>query len=728
MKKIFLILFVLLPFCLFSQSRLIDSLKNELKNTTNSKTKVDLLVSLATEYSNNDIDKAISSAHEALEILKDFKQDTICWYLTANVYNTLGIAYNNKGDYKKAIINFEKAIKFDQKGNKNKRVAEKLLNLGIIYKSIANYPKALELYDSSLKVAIKMNYQNLYTMTKVNMGVLNYEIGDYDKALKDYYEALKIKRQEQEMSTVAILLYNIGLIFDEKNDVKNANEHYSEALELFKKQSNLYGQAYCLSCIGTNFVKEQNYMDAIDYFNQAYSINEKLKNKQGMGESFSEIGSVYYNNGKYRKANEFFNLALNLYKEIGYIRGEITIVQKLGELNYDAGKYEKALSLYKRSLVMADSIKDNPQLKDAYEYLSKTYAKLGNYEAAYKSHLEFSVLKDTIFNKEVDDNITKLKAQHDISVRENEIKILKNEQAIRDLKIKKQRNFSIFLLTAFVSIFLFLLLLFSKNKKIRRANKLLAYQKRQITDSIEYASRIQTAILPPVDYIASVIPDHFILYKPRDIVSGDFYWITHKDGKIVVAVVDCTGHGVPGAFMSMLGFAFLNEIVNKETSLRANQILNQLRNYVKASLHQTGKEDEAKDGMDIALCIIDPDKQKLQYSGAYNPLYLLRSDDFISLKADRMPIGIHIIEKESFTNHEIDIQKGDIIYIFTDGYIDQFGGPNSSKFKMAPFKEMLVSVKDKPMTEQKELLEKEFYRWKGSREQIDDVLIMGIKI
>ncbi|MCD4834717.1 MAG: SpoIIE family protein phosphatase, partial [Bacteroidales bacterium] len=298
----------------------------------------------------------------------------------------------------------------------------------------------------------------------------------------------------------------------------------------------------------------------------------------------------------------------------------------------------------------------------------------------------------------------------------------------KDLKIKKQKNFSIFLLSGFVSIFIFLLILFSQIKRIRKRNSLLAYQKKQITDSIEYASRIQTAILPPGDFISKLIPDHFILYKPRDIVSGDFYWITHKDNKIIVAAVDCTGHGVPGAFMSMLGFAFLNEIVNKETELKANSILNQLRDYVKESLHQTGKEDEAKDGMDIALCIIDPDKQKLQYSGAYNPLYLIRDEDFILLKADRMPIGIHIIDKGPFTNHEIDIQKGDIIYIFTDGYIDQFGGPNSRKFKLVPFKEMLISIKDKSMSEQKEILDIEFAKWKGDHDQIDDVLVMGIKI
>ena len=717
-----------MPINLSGQTTVIDSLSRALEIEKDPLQRIDLLTDLAHEYYNMDIDTSIYMANRALLELGEQKNDSIFYILSSNAHNALGIAYNNKGNFEKAVIHFEKAITFDHLGNHKKRVAEKLLNLGIIYKSQGNYSKTLEIYDSTLKVALKGGYDGLYAMTKANMGVLNYEIGDYDNALKDYYEALQIKREEKKLETVAILLYNIGLIFDKKEDTENANKNYLEALQIFKDLSNYYGEAYCLSAIGSNYAKEKNYMQAIDYYNQAYTIHKKLENKQGMGESFREIGTVYFSNQKFRKAEEFYRLALNLYKEIGYIRGEITTLQSLGGLYLKQGKYNRALILFIESRTKADSLNDNPQLKDAYDYLSETYAEIGEYKFAYESHVKYSELKDTLLNQEVEDNITKLKAQHDVSERENEIKILKNQQAIRDLKIKRQKSFSFFLLTGIASILLFLLILFSKNKKIRRANKLLAYQKRQITDSIEYASRIQTAILPPCDYISSVIPNHFILYKPRDIVSGDFYWIAHKHGKIIVAVVDCTGHGVPGAFMSMLGFAFLNEIVNKEKELKANIILNQLRDNVKKSLHQTGKDDEAKDGMDIALCIIDCKHKKLQYSGAYNPLCIARNDGLIFLKADRMPIGIHIIEKESFTNHEMDIEEGDIIYVFTDGYIDQFGGTKSGKLKVGPFKELLMSVKDKSMKEQKEILDHEFNQWKGNRDQIDDVLVMGIKI
>ncbi len=728
MKKNITIILIFTTLLSFSQSPRIDSLKNILIKPENKIVEAQTLSDLAHEYNNINIDSAIFLALKAIEILKTQKEDSLIYIITANAYNSVGIAYNNKGNFKQAAASFEKAIYYDQKSNNYIKATEKLLNLGIIYKSMGDYSKALTLYDSSLKVAYQNGFDNLYAMTKVNMGVLNYEIGNYDNALKDYYEALEIKRKQNENNTVAILLYNIGLIYDERNNIENANKNYFEALNLFRENGNLYGEAYCLGCIGSNYVKSENYLDAIDYYNKAYKIHERLDNKQGMGEAFGEIGIVYYQNMKYSKAQEFYNLALNIYKEIGYIRGEITILQRLGEIELKKENFDKAEKLFISSKIKADSIKDKPQLKNAYEYLSETYVAIKQHEKAYENFKKYSALKDSIFTEEAEENITKLNAQHDIAEREAQIKILQNQRTVQDLKIRKQKILIFSVLLGFISISAFLIILFRQNKTIRSANKILAYQKKQITDSIEYASRIQTAILPPNEYISKVIPDHFIFYKPRDIVSGDFYWITHKDSKIIVAAVDCTGHGVPGAFMSMLGFAFLNEIVNKEDDIKASNILNQLRDYVKKSLHQTGKDDEAKDGMDIALCIIDTENLSLQYSGAYNPLYLIRNNNFISLKADRMPIGIHILEKDSFTNHEIDIKKNDTIYIFTDGYIDQFGGEDQTKFKMAPFRELLMSINNKSMIEQKRALEDEFYKWKGTHEQVDDVLILGIKI
>lgn len=264
--------------------------------------------------------------------------------------------------------------------------------------------------------------------------------------------------------------------------------------------------------------------------------------------------------------------------------------------------------------------------------------------------------------------------------------------------------------------------------EIEKQRDEIADKNRSITDSIEYASRIQTAVLPSNEYAREILPEHFIFFRPRDIVSGDFYWMTQKDNLLVLIAADCTGHGVPGAFMSMLGVSFLNEIVNRHDITTANAILNQLRTDVKKTLGQEGKEGEAKDGMDIALCIVDLEKMNLQYAGAYNPLYLFRNNELIEIKADRMPIGIYINEKESFSNHEIELQKGDVFYIFSDGFQDQFGGEDGSKFKTKNFKKLLLEIHHKPMEEQHKILEETIDDWRGRWEQVDDIIVMGVRV
>jgi serine phosphatase RsbU (regulator of sigma subunit) len=251
---------------------------------------------------------------------------------------------------------------------------------------------------------------------------------------------------------------------------------------------------------------------------------------------------------------------------------------------------------------------------------------------------------------------------------------------------------------------------------------------KEITDSIHYASRIQSAILPPADNLESNVSDHFILYMPRDIVSGDFYWINSDKNKLITVAADCTGHGVPGAFMSMLGVAFLNEIVKKNDQTRADEILNQLRVSIIKSLRQTGKEGENKDGMDIALCVYDLEKMKLQFAGANNPLYHIRNEELLVYKADKMPIGIHSRVNENFTLQEIDLIKGDIFYTFSDGYIDQFGGPEEKKFLSKQFREFLLTIHKENLKTQQQLLKEKIIDWMSNTTQIDDILVMGIKI
>jgi len=264
-------------------------------------------------------------------------------------------------------------------------------------------------------------------------------------------------------------------------------------------------------------------------------------------------------------------------------------------------------------------------------------------------------------------------------------------------------------------------------KKVKERTRQIEQQRNNITDSIHYASRIQNALLPQGDEMLGLLPHHFILNKPKDIVSGDYFWISHLNHTMIVAVADCTGHGVPGAFMSIMGINFLNEIVNSMEAIRANEILNELRGKLIKSLHQSGEKDETRDGMEIALCIFDFDSSKLQYSGAFRPMYLIRNNELFVIKGDRMPIGIYDEYEVSFTNKEMQFNKDDVIYLFSDGYVDQIGGPDRKTFRSNKFKKLLLKIHLMPLDAQKAILEKEFNTWRSDLEQIDDIMIIGIR-
>ena len=251
-------------------------------------------------------------------------------------------------------------------------------------------------------------------------------------------------------------------------------------------------------------------------------------------------------------------------------------------------------------------------------------------------------------------------------------------------------------------------------------------QKKEITDSIYYAERIQRSLLPQAAFLKKLLPEHFILFKPRDIVSGDFYWVNEKSGKVYISAADCTGHGVPGAFMSMLGISFMNEIVSKKEETGPEEILNQLRKYIIKALKQEGQDGEGKDGMDMSILVFDKEQKTLCFAGANNPLYFIREGNLQEIKADKMPVGIH--EKmNSFTRHTFDIQRGDTFYIFSDGYADQFGGAKAKKFMYSNFKQLLVTIQTKSMREQGKILEDTLESWKGDVEQIDDIIVIGLR-
>lgn len=255
----------------------------------------------------------------------------------------------------------------------------------------------------------------------------------------------------------------------------------------------------------------------------------------------------------------------------------------------------------------------------------------------------------------------------------------------------------------------------------------ISRQRKELTESIRYASYIQKALLPPDSLLNKVLPDYFIFYKPKDIVSGDFYWATKRKNDIIIAVADCTGHGVPGAFMSILGITVLSEVINRGCYSSSGSVLNQIREKIMKSLNQTGLDAEQKDGIDMSLCILHNDSGIFEYSGAFNPAYIIKKQNLIEIPGDKMPIGIAADEEKSFTTNRLQLDPGDMVYFFSDGFVDQFGGPEGKKFKYKPFRNLFLRINQLPLNTQKEEISKVFESWKNGYPQLDDVLILGFR-
>ncbi len=323
--------------------------------------------------------------------------------------------------------------------------------------------------------------------------------------------------------------------------------------------------------------------------------------------------------------------------------------------------------------------------------------------------------------------------QKEKTISENELTILDQDRTLvlQAEAIQTQRIIIYAAIVAMLLLFGLVYFIWRNYRNKKKANVLLkaqrdqiAYQKKHITDSINYAKKIQAAILPSMELFSEKL-DHFVLFKPRDIVSGDFYWVEEVDQQMIIIAADCTGHGVPGAFMSMLGVSLLNEIVLTEKILRPDRILDALRSKVIEALKQK-KESRIMDGMDMAVCNLHRESRLLLFSGAVNPLYLISEGELLQVRADNMPVAIHEV-MDPFSLHQIDLKKGDTFYIFSDGFADQFGGPMQKKYMAKNLRKFLLSIRDRPMMEQGELLGAEFDEYRAGHEQVDDVLVVGVR-
>ncbi|MFC2136946.1 tetratricopeptide repeat protein [Bacteroidota bacterium] len=743
----------------FSNSK-IDSLKSELE-TKKGVQQIEILLELSSEYLNVNKDESIKLAHEALKLSK---QNELKSFEARATYD-LGYAYYLNNNYTQAIIYLENAITLRQKFEDKQGQAMALNRLGNTYQLKGDYEKALELYDEALNINQEIDDKKELARTLTNLGSIYRIYGIFTKAVDFDLQALKYYEEVGYKEGMAWLFLNIARLYKEMEEYDKALTNADKSFEIYKnvekESGNKTGVTLCLNEFASIYYKSGNLDKALEYQQKVLKINEEEVNKHAIANSIAEIGKIYYEKKDFSMALAFLNQSVDLKKEINDNSGLASIFRYIGNTYLELDYLVKAEIFMQKGIEKAEEQKLRTDLKECYESLSKLYTKKGDYENAFKYQNLYTNLKDSLNIK----SITKLEMQYEFDKKQQQNEFeRKQKEAMHQAELHRQKILKNSFIVGFILMIALAFFIFKNyrekkksNIELRAKNEEILQQKEEImaqrdeiekqknvaeqqrdqiqhqnkviTDSIQYAKRIQTAVLPKPDLLKSYFDDYFIYYKPRDIVSGDFYWFTEIQDNLIVVAADCTGHGVPGAFMSMMGIAYLNEIANKNEILEANKILELLRDNVIKSQHHTGEYGETKDGMDMALIILNKKKKEIQYAGANNPLLLLRNNEVQEFKPDRMPIGIFFQrDQDKFANQKIKLKKDDVIYLFSDGYADQFSEKSGMKFLFKRFRNMILELHQIPMEEQEKEFDKRFIEWKGKRNQIDDVLVMGLKV
>lgn len=652
----------------------------------------------------------------------------------ASCMNNIGTALEMRGENKKALDYFEQAVQITEETGDKRSIASSNVNIGLIYQSWGQYQKSLAYMQKAMLDYEEINDMGGIATTHNNIGLIYNQTGDYKLALKNYQNALRIQLKIGDKSGIAASYYNIGVLLDNIKEFKNALVYYRKSLQLKQQLQDINGISNIYSSLGNTYGSIERIDSALLYYNKALQIKRQLDDQEGIATLYQNIGAILDYTGKYNKAVEYYEKSLEIARRLNNTESIALSLQNLGSNHKNRSQLNQALKYYNECEQIAIQANLRLILMNNYKFISEIHMLSDNYKKALDNFMNYTALKDSIFGEEEKNQLREIHTKYETEAKEREIQILKKDKELSNVKANQQNLIIYFLVFGIILIVVMLLLALNRNMVKNKANKMLAernkkieQQKKEITDSIEAASRIQRAILPRSEYMGQIFGrNHFVFYRPRDIVSGDFYWISQQDGEKIFVTADCTGHGVPGAFMSVLGVSFLNEIVNIEEITKPGDILNSLRTKIINSMHQQ-IENDLKEGMDLSLITISEDNKKLQFAGANNSLLIVRNSELIELNADKMPVAIHY-RMNDFKTHSFDLKKGDMIYMASDGYQDQIGGPNNKKFMKKRFKQLLIDISSAPLKEQYRLLNQTLVDWIAEYDQLDDIIVTGIKI
>lgn len=550
-----------------------------------------------------------------------------------------------------------------------------------------------ELAREALDAATNINYKEGIAYCCRTLGVSEFYQMKYQRALPDLQKAKAIFLEIGNLKATSSCYRNIGNIYTQIGVLEKARINYERAIEFAEKIKDTRSIMYVKVNLGLVQQLKGNFKEAIKILVDCLDVLEQFKDQHAISETLFNIGNNYLQAGDLENSEIYLRKALAASTEIEYLKGVSQTLTILGTLYFKRKETEKALAYMHEGLATALELNEKRIASETYKTLAEAYKSIGNLAKALECFEQYDEMR------------AKLSAHDNRSLVESLQSEIESEKSER-------------------------LLLESKNKEIEYAYELIKEKNKDITDSLKYAKHIQHALLPDTKYIAEFINDFFIYYQSKEIVSGDLYWFQEKDGKAYFAVCDCTGHGVPGAFISIVSNHCLYQAVSEVKEPNAALVLDRVNALFNQSIKQHYEDSTVRDGMDVSLCIFDFAARTISFAGANHNLYIVRGDEMKEVSGDKQPIGMFIGQStRSFTEQRAEFSKGDAIYMFTDGYADQFGGETGDKKYMRKrFKGYLTSIAKLKLDEQHRLLKKDFNSWKGNNEQVDDVLVIGIRV
>ena len=745
---------------LSAQNAQTDSLGHELTKELDDTVRIHTMGKLAWTFVFNNPDTAISIIDDAITLSRkvDWQEGL------ANSLKVKGIGHSIKSEFSESLQAYEEGLAIHESMNDSDKIAASHVNIGLLYSNMSDFTKALSHYFTGLKIAEQIQHDGLKSMLYGNIGIIYSRLIKDDEALDYYFKGVEIDEKLDRQNGLASKYINIGLIYERQEKFDEAIKYYKRAIDIKEKTGDLRGVAIATVNLGTTYLTMRQYAEAEKYSLKALEVEKQVKSKSNIARAYNVLGKLYLEQNQLHKAKKFLDKG---YAEIEGI-GDLEQSEQLHK-NFSA--YYEAVQDYKNALF---HFKSYSQVKDSI-YNDEKSKEIGRLEAGYEHEKEQAIKE----------------AEHQAQ--------LEKQEAIAQKEREQQNTVIVAVSSGFVLVVLFALFIFNRFRITKRQKGIIEEQKtvvelqkdlveeknKEITDSINYAKRIQEAILPSRYSLAEKLKNGFILFKPKDVVSGDFYWMEESVGKrqkavvgnnemsrsdsdqpsevsmentIYLAAADCTGHGVPGAMVSVICSNALSKSLLEEHITEPAKILDRTRELVIEQFKKS--EEEVKDGMDISLAALAHSEKsengerevQLQWSGANNPFWIVSKREHIyegvkrvveqngyylhEVSADKQPIGKYA-DPKPFTNHRLNLQKGETIYMFSDGFPDQFGGERGKKFKAANFKKLLLSIQEQTMEEQKAFINQTFEDWKacpnpegGAQEfeQIDDVCVIGVRV